>query len=171
MAWRNRGAGRREPLTSSTHKPMPGIRPAVIRRNLGQQADQMVLATPEEKAAGKLVRPSTCLPSCATVTADRRRGVTGPLRPGDRTTPRPPHGHRWGKDGTDGQLYIVQARPRRLRARPPGQGAASVELRATAFWLGARHGQKTGTGKVRLRPRHQSEMDSGAGRATCSSPT
>jgi len=97
------------------HKPMlrAGKR-AVIRRNLGSKLVHMVFATPEEKqATGNLVQ------TLDVPTEQRNRySLT------DEEVEQLAHyallieqhygramDIEWGKDGTDGQLYILQARP------------------------------------------------------------
>jgi pyruvate, water dikinase len=60
----------------------------------------------------------------------------------------------WGKDGIDGQLYILQARPETVKSR---QGAARVQRyrlreRGQVLVEGRAIGQKIGTGTVRLLP-------------------
>jgi pyruvate,water dikinase len=56
----------------------------------------------------------------------------------------------WGKDGVDGKLYILQARPERAQ---PGRGPGRAPLQAEghAPWLveGRAIGHKIGTGPVR----------------------
>jgi pyruvate,water dikinase len=114
---RNRGAGRRQPDEFYVHKPMlkAGKR-AVIRRNLGSKLIQMVFATPEEKRwpAASWSRPWTCRRAAQPLFADdadveqlARYALVIEQHYGR------PMDIEWGKDGTDGQLYILQARPRR----------------------------------------------------------
>ncbi|RLJ36743.1 phosphoenolpyruvate synthase [Acidovorax sp. 106] len=146
------------------HKPMlKAGKKAVIRRNLGSKLIQMVFSSPEEKAAtGKLVKtidvPTEQRNRYSLSDADVQQLAHYALvieqhygRPMDI---------EWGKDGTDGQLYILQARPEtvksqqgdkaELRYKLKGQGAVLAEGRAI--------GQKIGTGPVRL-VHHISEMD------------
>lgn len=66
----------------------------------------------------------------------------------------------WGKDGVDGKIYILQARPETVKS----QTGAKVELRyklkghSTILSTGRAIGQKIGAGPVRV-IRHPSEMD------------
>ena len=146
------------------HKPMlrAGNR-ALIRRSLGSKLIQMVFATPEERAAsGKLVQttevPTELRNRYSLTDAEVEQLAQYALvieehygRPMDI---------EWGKDGTDGQIYILQARPETVKSQAGdkvehryklvGKGAVLVEGRAI--------GQKIGTGPVRV-VQHISEMD------------
>ncbi|MEY4736861.1 MAG: hypothetical protein RL302_1180 [Pseudomonadota bacterium] len=147
------------------HKPMlrAGNR-AVIRRNLGSKLIQMVFTTAEEKAAagGKLIKttdvPTEMRNRYSLTDADVEQLARYALvieehygRPMDI---------EWGKDGIDGELYILQARPETVKSQAGnavehryklvGRGAVLVEGRAI--------GQKIGTGPVRI-VHNISEMD------------
>ena len=146
------------------HKPMlKAGKKAVVRRNLGSKLIQMVFATPEEKAAsGKLVKtvdvPTEQRNRYSLTDAEVEQLARYALvieqhygRPMDI---------EWGKDGIDGQLYILQARPETVKS----QAGATSELRyklkgqSTVLAEGRAIGQKIGTGPVRL-VRHVGEMD------------
>jgi pyruvate,water dikinase len=77
----------------------------------------------------------------------------------------------WGKDGTDGQLYILQARPETVKSQAKGQAELRYKLKGTGTVLaeGRAIGQKIGTGPVRL-VSDISQMDR-CRPATCWSPT
>ena len=66
----------------------------------------------------------------------------------------------WGKDGTDGELYILQARPETVKSQSKGKAEQRYKLKSTGTVLteGRAIGQKIGTGPVRI-VRHISEMD------------
>ena len=66
----------------------------------------------------------------------------------------------WGKDGTDGELYILQARPETVKSQSRARPSCATSSRARApCWLEGRAiGQKIGTGPVRL-VHNISEMD------------
>ena len=110
------------------HKPMlqAGKR-AVIRRNLGSKLIQMVFASPEQKAAsGKLIQtvdvPLEQRNRYSLTDADVEQLARYALvieqhygRPMDI---------EWGKDGQDGQLYILQARPETVKSQAKGQAEA-----------------------------------------------
>ncbi|HZP87434.1 MAG TPA: phosphoenolpyruvate synthase [Burkholderiales bacterium] len=58
----------------------------------------------------------------------------------------------WGRDGLDGKLYILQARPETVRSREGGESLRRYRLRSTAEVLtsGRAIGQKIGQGAVRV---------------------
>ncbi|EHL21636.1 phosphoenolpyruvate synthase [Acidovorax sp. NO-1] len=146
------------------HKPMlQAGKKALIRRNLGSKLIQMVFSTPEEKAAsGKLVKtidvPTEQRNRYSLTDADVEQLARYALvieqhygRPMDI---------EWGKDGTDGQLYILQARPETVKSQAKGQAELRYKLkgRGTVLAEGRAIGQKIGTGPVRL-VHNISEMD------------
>ncbi|MCE1192269.1 MAG: phosphoenolpyruvate synthase [Acidovorax sp.] len=146
------------------HKPMlQAGKTAVIRRNLGSKLIQMVFSTPEEKAAtGKLVKtidvPTEQRNRYSLTDAEVQQLAQYALvieqhygRPMDI---------EWGKDGTDGQLYILQARPETVKSQAKGQAEQRFKLKGTGTVLaeGRAIGQKIGTGPVRL-VHNISEMD------------
>jgi pyruvate,water dikinase len=58
----------------------------------------------------------------------------------------------WGKDGIDGKLYILQARPETVKSQMKGQTELRYKLKGegTVLAEGRAIGQKIGTGPVRL---------------------
>jgi pyruvate,water dikinase len=66
----------------------------------------------------------------------------------------------WGKDGTDGQIYILQARPETVKSQAKGSPEVRYKLKGKSNILaeGRAIGQKIGTGPVRL-VHHISDMD------------
>ncbi|MCH8856278.1 MAG: phosphoenolpyruvate synthase, partial [Proteobacteria bacterium] len=117
------------------HKPMlKAGKKALIRRNLGSKLIQMVFSTPEEKAAsGKLVKtvdvPTEQRNRYSLTDAEVEQLAHYALvieqhygRPMDI---------EWGKDGTDGQLYILQARPETVKSQAKGQAEQRYKLKGT----------------------------------------
>ena len=138
------------------HKPMlKAGKNALIRRNLGSKLIQMVFSSAEEKAAsGKLVKTTDVAPELrnrySLTDADVQELAKYALvieehygRPMDI---------EWGKDGTDGHLYILQARPETVKSQAKGQAELRYKLKGTGTVLaeGRAIGQKIGTGPVRL---------------------
>lgn len=138
------------------HKPsLKAGKVAVIRRNLGSKLIKMEFATPEEKAAsGKLVK------TVDTATEQRNRYS---LTDADVTELAQyaliieQHYGRamdieWGKDGGDGKLYILQARPETVKSQQEGKAEQRYKLKGTGTVLaeGRAIGQKIGTGPVRI---------------------
>jgi pyruvate,water dikinase len=138
------------------HKPMlkAGNR-AVIRRNLGSKLLQMEFSTAEEKkATGKLVKttdvPTELRNRYSLTDADveqlARYAVIIENHYGR------PMDIEWGKDGTDGQLYILQARPETVKSQSKGKAEQRYSLKGSSAVLavGRAIGQKIGTGPVRI---------------------
>ncbi len=131
----------------------PGLkakRPAILKRGLGEKAKKMVYANP---AGGKAVE------FVPVAEAERRRFSLNDAdvealaaqaliieahygRPMDI---------EWGKDGVDGKLYILQARPETVKSRASGNTLRRYKLRSRSEVLveGRAIGQKVGAGKVR----------------------
>ncbi len=146
------------------HKPtLKAGKRAVIRRNLGSKLIQMVFSTAEEKkASGKLVKttdvPTELRNRYSLTDADVEQLAHYAMvieahygRPMDI---------EWGKDGTDGLLYILQARPETVKSQAKGQAELRYKLKghSTVLAEGRAIGQKIGTGPVRL-VHNISEMD------------
>ena len=138
------------------HKPtLKAGKRAVIRRNLGSKLIEMVFSTAEEKkATGKLVKtvdvPTELRNRYSLTDADVEQLAHYAMvieahygRPMDI---------EWGKDGTDGQLYILQARPETVKSQAKGQAELRYKLKghSTVLAEGRAIGQKIGTGPVRL---------------------
>ena len=146
------------------HKPMlkAGKR-SVIRRNLGSKLIQMEFSSPEEKkASGHLVKttdvPTELRNRYSLADAEVEQLAQYALvieqhygRPMDI---------EWGKDGNDGLLYILQARPETVKSQQKGQSELRYKLKGhgTVLAHGRAIGQKIGTGPVRL-VHNISEMD------------
>ena len=138
------------------HKPtLRAGFPALIRRSLGSKLIQMEFADAAEKAAsGKLVKTSDVPAemrnryslSDADVLQLARYALVIEAHYGR------PMDIEWGKDGVDGGLYILQARPETVKSQAgnapelryalKGRGAIKAQGRAI--------GQKIGTGPVRV---------------------
>ncbi|WP_119154369.1 phosphoenolpyruvate synthase [Caldimonas tepidiphila] len=138
------------------HKPaLKAGKLPIIRRNLGSKLIKMEFATPEEKAeSGKLVKTVNTAPEqrnrYSLTDADVVELAKYALiieehygRPMDI---------EWGKDGGDGRLYILQARPETVKSQAEGKVEHRYKLKATGTVLaeGRAIGQKIGTGPVRL---------------------
>ncbi len=128
---------------------------AIIRRSLGSKLIKMEFATPEEKAAsGKLVRVIDTATeqrnryslSDADVTELARYALIIEAHYGRAMD------IEWGKDGTDGKLYILQARPETVKSQQEGKVEQRYKLKGTGTVLteGRAIGQKIGTGPVRI---------------------
>jgi len=141
------------------HKPaLRAGKRAIIRRNLGSKLIKMEFATPEEKAAsGRLVKTVDTLHehrnryslSDADVAELAAYALTIEQHYGR------PMDIEWGKDGVDGKLYILQARPETVKSQQEGKAEQRYKLKSdktksTVLTEGRAIGQKIGTGPVRI---------------------
>ncbi len=101
------------------HKPtLAAGRPAIVRRNVGDKAIQMVYATPEDNQESPVKTidvPEEKRPLFSVNDADieelARQAVIIEKHYGR------PMDVEWVKDGNDGKIYIVQARPETVQSR------------------------------------------------------
>ncbi|MCB2021372.1 MAG: phosphoenolpyruvate synthase, partial [Burkholderiaceae bacterium] len=136
---------------------------AIVRRNLGSKLIKMEFTSAAERAAsGKLVK------TIDTASEQRNRYS---LSDADVTELAQvalkieshygrPMDIEWGKDGVDGRLYILQARPETVKSHSSATDELRYRLKGTGTVLaeGRAIGQKVGTGPVRI-VRSLSEMD------------
>jgi len=146
------------------HKPMLAQgKLAIVRKNLGSKLIQMNFSSKEEhKLSGKLVVTRE-------VPAEMRNRYS--LNDVEITQLAEyaliiekhygrPMDIEWGKDGVDGKLYILQARPETVKSQQKGKAEHRYKLKnkGTVLAQGRAIGQKIGTGSVRL-VNHISQMD------------
>ncbi|MDH4290388.1 MAG: phosphoenolpyruvate synthase, partial [Aquincola sp.] len=146
------------------HKPMLAAgKAALIRRSLGSKLQRMTFTGTEDKTAtGKLVRtednPAELRNRYSLTDADvlelARYAMVIERHYGR------PMDIEWGKDGKDGKLYILQARPETVKSQGAGQVEQRFKLKGHSAVLaeGRAIGQKIGTGPVRL-VKSAAEMD------------
>jgi len=138
------------------HKPMlANGKKSIVRRNLGSKLIQMRFATLEEKTlTGQAV-------TTVDVPAEMRNRYS--LTDEDVTQLARyavlienhyarPMDIEWGKDGKDGLIYILQARPETVKSQQAGKTEIRYKLKSkgTVLCQGRAIGQKVGTGPVRL---------------------
>ncbi|NBT91596.1 MAG: phosphoenolpyruvate synthase [Betaproteobacteria bacterium] len=146
------------------HKPIlrAGKR-AIIRRSLGSKLLQMEFTSAAEQAAGAKLVKTTDVPtelrnryslSDADVEQLARYALVIEEHYGR------PMDIEWGKDGIDGALYILQARPETVKSQATNTVEYRYKLKGTSTVLaeGRAIGQKIGTGPVRI-VHHISDMD------------
>jgi pyruvate, water dikinase len=146
------------------HKPMLDAgKKAVIRRNLGSKLIQMVFSNGQDQAAsGKLVK-ITDVPlehrNRYSLTDSEVEELARYALVIERHYGRPMD-IEWGKDGVDGLIYILQARPETVKSQQHGKAQMRYKLKGKGNVLaeGRAIGQKIGTGPVRL-VHNSSEMD------------
>ena len=138
------------------HKPMLAKgRPAIVRRSLGSKLQKMVfaVAAPDGHKAGRSTRvievpEAECRKfslSDADVLELARYAVAIENHYGR------PMDIEWGKDGTDGLLYVLQARPETVRSRKRDvEERYALKGRSRVLVTGRAIGNKIGSGTVRL---------------------
>ncbi len=134
------------------HKPMLAQgRPAVVRRALGSKLHKMVFS--DTQASGKSVR------TLDTPDADRQRfSLTDAqvLELGRMAVSIEKHYGRpmdieWGLDGSDGRLYVLQARPETIKSRPRDvETRYRLKGKGKVLATGRAIGSKIGAGTVRI---------------------
>ncbi len=135
------------------HKPTLALgKPAIIRRNLGSKLIKMIFT--DKAVAGKSVR-TVDVPE-----ADRNRFSLSDedvLELARYAVVIEQHYGRpmdieWGKDGDDGKLYILQARPETVKSQNTGLVMEKYRLKqyGKAMTHGRAIGQKIGAGVVRV---------------------
>ena len=143
------------------HKPMlEAGKKAVVRRNLGSKMIKMVFAA--EKVAGK-----------STITQDVEENLRHQFSINDEEVMelaryaqiiekhyQRPMDIEWGKDGVDGKLYILQARPETVQSQAAAGKQEKFKLKSYSKVLasGRAIGQKIGVGPVRV-VKDPKEMD------------
>ncbi len=146
------------------HKPMlEAGKSAVIRRVLGSKLQRMGFASAQERAAdGRLVQVHDTPPEQRNRYSIADADLVQLARYAliiERHYGRPMD-IEWGKDGADGQIYILQARPETVKSQAAGKVEQRYKLKAKGAVLteGRAIGQKIGTGPVRI-VRSPAEMD------------
>ena len=138
------------------HKPMLAKdKQSIVRRNLGSKLIQMRFATSAEKAqSGHAVTTVDVPPEMRNRFSLTDEDVTKLAKYAVLIEK---HYKRamdieWGKDGNDGQLYILQARPETVKSQQVGTTEVRYKLKSKGSVLaqGRAIGQKIGTGPVRL---------------------
>jgi pyruvate,water dikinase len=143
------------------HKPMLDAgKKAVVRRNLGSKMIKMTFAA--EKVAGK-----------STVTEEVEESLRHQFSINDEEVMElaryaqiiekhygRPMDIEWGKDGVDGKLYILQARPETVQSQAGAGKVEKFKLKSfsKALASGRAIGQKIGIGPVRI-VKDPKEMD------------
>lgn len=135
------------------HKPtLKADRPAVLRRNLGSKQIQMIFS--EDRAHGKQTliedidhnKSQTFSVTDQEVEELARQAVIIEQHYGR------PMDIEWAKDGIDGKLYIVQARPETVRSNQKGQAIERFALKSKGAVVceGRAIGQRIGSGVAKV---------------------
>ncbi|MBI2752751.1 MAG: phosphoenolpyruvate synthase [Betaproteobacteria bacterium] len=135
------------------HKPMLDAgHPAIVRRRLGSKLQKMVFAT--AASAGRSTR------TIDVADPERHRfsladadvlELARTARAIEKHYGRPMD-IEWAKDGADGRIYILQARPETVRSQKRGDAEERYRLKSRSKVLatGRAIGHKIGTGTVRV---------------------
>jgi pyruvate,water dikinase len=133
------------------HKPMVGVaRQPIIRREMGSKLIRMEFANEPGKTVRTVDTPLE-LRNRYSLTDEEvlelaRYGMTIERHYGR------PMDIEWGRDGADGRLYILQARPETVKSREQGGRQQRYRIKGSAEVLasGRAIGQKVGAGPVRV---------------------
>ena len=143
------------------HKPMLAAgKRAIIRRQIGSKLIRMEFAAAGSKERVRTVDVPLVERNRYSLTDDEVIELAGYAMTIERHYGRPMD-IEWGRDGNDGKLYILQARPETVRSQiKPGSSEQKFRLKGTSAVLahGRAIGQKIGTGPVRV-VHDPSEMD------------
>ncbi|CAB0149931.1 Phosphoenolpyruvate synthase [Pseudidiomarina piscicola] len=135
------------------HKPtLKAERPAVLRRNLGSKKIQMIYSASDEHGKQTEIvnipaeQSLTFSVSDADVEDLARQAVIIEQHYGR------PMDIEWAKDGTDGKLYIVQARPETVQSNKNSQAVERFSLaqKSDVIATGRAIGQRIGSGVARV---------------------
>ncbi|MEC7641951.1 MAG: phosphoenolpyruvate synthase, partial [Pseudomonadota bacterium] len=135
------------------HKPtLNAGRPAVLRRNLGSKKIQMVFS--EDRAHGKQTLIEDIDPAKSqnfSITDAEAEELSRQALIIEKHYGRPMD-IEWAKDGIDGKLYIVQARPETVQSNQKGQAIERFALQDTSAVVceGRAIGQRIGKGVARV---------------------
>jgi pyruvate,water dikinase len=135
------------------HKPMLAAgKPAILRRRLGSKLQKMVFSS--DASAGKSVRTEDVVPAerdrfsltDAEVLELARIACAIEQHYGR------PMDIEWGRDGLDGSLHVLQARPETVRSRkkPGAEERFRLSAKGTLLATGRAIGHKIGAGPVKI---------------------
>jgi pyruvate,water dikinase len=144
------------------YKPnLAAQRPAILRKTIGGKAIKMIFA--DAQSAGKST-VNVDVPDSerirSSITDDEVHELARYAVSIERHYGRPMD-IEWGRDGQDGKLYILQARPETVKSQEETSERLRryrLKAKSTALASGRAIGQKIGQGAVRL-IRSSSEMD------------
>jgi pyruvate, water dikinase len=136
------------------HKPMLRAgKQAIIRRALGSKLQRMEFASAQAKASNRKLVTTVDTPpeqrnryslSDADVLELARYALV------IEQHYKRPMDIEWGRDGRDGKLYILQARPETVKSQAQVEHRYKLKGQGTVLTEGRAIGQKIGTGRVRV---------------------
>lgn len=138
------------------HKPMlKAGKKSIIRRNLGSKLHRMVFSTKEQRRdTGDLVRTEDTPIELRNryAISDEDVAELGRYALLIEAHYGRPMDIEWGKDGVDGNIYILQARPETVKSQAQGKIEQRFKLKGSSKVLaeGRAIGQKIGAGPVKI---------------------
>jgi pyruvate,water dikinase len=142
----------------------PGLaagRPAILRKSVGGKAIRMVFSDDARAGRSTLTEPVPETERASFSITDDEAHELARYAAMIEAHYRRPMDIEWGRDGRDGKLYVLQARPETVRSREGGDTLRRYRLkrRSKVLTEGRAIGQKVGQGPVRI-VRSPAEMDS-----------
>jgi len=135
------------------HKPtLAKGKPAVVRRNIGSKAIKMIYTSDQNHGKQvEIVDIEEKLSNQFSLTDDEVQELAKQAVIIEKHYQRPMD-IEWAKDGLDGKLYIVQARPETVRSRESANVMEQFQLQATADVIceGRSIGHKIGSGEAKV---------------------
>lgn len=135
------------------HKPtLANGKPAIVRRNLGSKAVQMVYSNDESHGKQvEIIDVEESQSNRFSLTDDEIMELAKQAVIIEKHYQRPMD-IEWAKDGNDGKLYIVQARPETVRSNEDANVMErfALEERSNVICEGRAIGHKIGSGTVRV---------------------
>jgi len=135
------------------HKPtLANGKPAVVRRNIGSKAIQMIYSADESHGKQvEIVDVDSALSNKFSITDAEVQELAKQAVIIEKHYGRPMD-IEWAKDGNDGKLYIVQARPETVRSNEDANVMERFQLNGTSAVVveGRAIGHKIGSGTVRV---------------------
>jgi pyruvate,water dikinase len=135
------------------HKPtLAKGKPAVVRRNIGSKAIKMIYTADENHGKQvEIVDIEEALSNQFSLTDDEVQELAKQAVIIEKHYQRPMD-IEWAKDGLDGKLYIVQARPETVRSRESANVMEQFQLQSTADVIceGRSIGHKIGSGEAKV---------------------
>jgi pyruvate,water dikinase len=135
------------------HKPtLAKGKPSVVRRNIGSKAIKMIYTADESHGNQvEVVDIEKALSNQFSLTDDEVQELAKQAVIIEQHYQRPMD-IEWAKDGLDGKLYIVQARPETVRSRESANVMEQFQLQATADVIceGRSIGHKIGSGQAKV---------------------
>ena len=135
------------------HKPtLAKDKPSVVRRNIGSKAIKMIYAdNPEHGKQVEVVDVEESQSNQFSITDAEVQELARQAVIIEKHYQRPMD-IEWAKDGLDGKIYIVQARPETVKSRESGNVMEQFQLQTTANIVceGRSIGQKIGSGEAKI---------------------